>query len=554
MNMLRLIKLQLKVGFGLSALKWYFKHSPLKFWGGMGIVLLIILGIAPIFFLYMQLIKAVYDVAFIMGQPQVVLSMALVLSSFLVFFFGIAYVMSAFYFSRDLPVLVPLPLWPRDILGAKFALILVSNYLTIVPFFLPALFVFGLRGGEGFLYWLVGAVVFLLLPVIPLTLTTALILSLMRLTNLSRRKDTLRMAGMVALLGLVLGFNALISSVQMGEEAEFVERLLADQGLIHYITRAFPPAAWATIAMTGAGMKALLNGAGFLAFNALGLGIMFFLADRLFYQGLVGGDEVQSRKKLAGDVLERKISRVSSPVLAIASREIKILIRTPIYLFNSVGIFVLLPVIMLIPAITGGGLSTLIDMVRSQEARVMVNLGGAAFMGVMALFAPASSSSFSREGRCFWLSKVIPVPPREQVRGKLAYSFLISALALPLLLIFSLLTVRWTMGEFILVVSLGAALSFPAISISLLIDMLRPFLDWDNPQRAIKQNANVLFAMVAGGGQFYLIYLLVNRAFAAAFADLWVYLSVFLGAVVMGLISYLAMMRLAYSRYRDINV
>ncbi len=553
MNMLRLAKLQLKVGFGLSALKWYFRNSPLKFWGGVGIVLVVILAIMPIFILYLRLVQGVFDTALMLGQPQVVLTMAMVLSAFLVFIFGIAYVMSAFYFARDLPVLVPLPLLPRDILGAKFAQVLVSDYLTIIPFFLPALIVYGLRSGEGLLYWLVGVLIFFLLPLIPLTLATVLILPLMRLTNISRRKDTVRMVGLVGMLALVVGLNSFLSQVPPGEEAEFVQRLLADEGLVYYMARAFPPAAWATVALTAGGFKAVLNGAGLLALSGAGLLAMFYLGDRLFYHGLIGSEETHSRKKLSGDVLEKRISKTSSPIMAIASREIKTLIRTPIYLFNSVGIFVLLPVIMLIPAASGGGLAPLIDMVRSQEARVMVNLGGAAFMGVMALFAPAASSSFSREGRTFWISKVIPVPPGQQIRGKMAYSFLLTFLALPLLLIFSFLTVRWSLGELLLVFLLGTALAFPAISLSLLVDMMRPFLDWDNPQRAIKQNANVLIAMVAGGAQFYLIYLLVNRVLAAA-GDLWVYAGVFLGAVALGLISYLAMMRLADARYRDIQV
>ncbi len=554
MNMLRLAKLQLKVGFGLSALKWYFRNSPLKFWGGVGIVLVVILGIMPIFILYLRLVQAVFDAALMLGQPQVVLTMAMVLSAFLVFIFGIAYVMSAFYFARDLPVLVPLPLLPRHILGAKFAQVLANDYLTITPFFLPALIVYGLRSGEGLLYWLVGVFIFFLLPLIPLTLATVLILPLMRLTNISRRKDTVRMVGLVGMLALVVGLNSFLSQVPPGEEAEFVQRLLAAQGLVYHMARAFPPAAWATVALTAGGFKAVLNGAGLLAVSGAGLLVMFYLGDRLFYHGLIGSDETHPRKKLSGDVLEKKISKTSSPIMAIASREIKILIRTPIYLFNSVGIFVLLPVIMLIPAASGGGLAPLIDMVRSQEARVMVNLGGAAFMGVMALFAPAASSSFSREGRTFWISKVIPVPPGQQIRGKMAYSFLLTFLALPLLLIFSFLTVRWSLGELLLVFLLGTALAFPAISLSLLIDMLRPFLDWDNPQRAIKQNANVLIAMVAGGAQFYLIYLLVNRVFVAAGGDLWVYAGAFLSALALGLISYLAMMRLADARYRDIQV
>jgi ABC-2 type transport system permease protein len=61
--------------------------------------------------------------------------------------------------------------------------------------------------------------------------------------------------------------------------------------------------------------------------------------------------------------------------------------------------------------------------------------------------------------------------------------------------------------ELLLVVVLGLVIGLPAIVVSLLIDLLRPYLNWDNPQKAIKQNINVVLAMLAGGGIYALIFL-----------------------------------------------
>ena len=58
---------------------------------------------------------------------------------------------------------------------------------------------------------------------------------------------------------------------------------------------------------------------------------MLFLGDRLFYRGLIGGDEVTARKDISSDRLAKGMSQVSAPAWAIAKREIKVLVRTPIY-------------------------------------------------------------------------------------------------------------------------------------------------------------------------------------------------------------------------------
>ncbi len=45
---------------------------------------------------------------------------------------------------------------------------------------------------------------------------------------------------------------------------------------------------------------------------------------------------------------------------------------------------------------------------------------------------------------------------------------------------------------------LGMAGSVPLLLTGLAVDISRPLLDWDNPQRAVKQNFNVLISMGIG--------------------------------------------------------
>jgi ABC-2 type transport system permease protein len=553
MKMLKLLGLQLKVNFGISALRWYLKNDPKRFLGSVGLAVLVIVSLAPIFYLYVQMMQSAYAIAAGLGQAGVVLASAVVLSSLLVLVFGLTYVISVFYFSRDLSLLVPLPLLPRDILGAKYFVVLILDLLTVAPFFLPALWVFGVNRGAGLLYWVSGILIFLLVPVVPLALSSIFVLCLMSLVNLSRKKDTLQLIGLFLFLGAILFLNTYLTGIPAGEEVDFLERILADeQGLVRYTARAYPPALFAARALSAGGWESLLNFLCFLGMSAAGVALLLLAGQKIFYRGLIGGSEVQQARALSREELAGKTAGTLSPAWAIALREIKYLVRTPIYLFNSLAMVAIVPIVLAIPLFTGGGLAPLLELLHTVPGAIQA-LGGAAFMGSMALFAPAASSSFSREGRLFWISQVIPVSPEQQIRGKVLYSLIIASFSVPVVALAAFL-LSWSISGFLIAILSGMILSLPAITSSLLIDLLRPYLTWDNPQKAIKQNINVVFGMVVGGALYYLLYLAGRHAYLATGAALPLYLVVLGGAAVLSAVCYGILVKIAPARYRDIVI
>ena len=70
-----------------------------------------------------------------MGQEGVILSWGIAINSTIVFVFGIFYVISTFYFSSDVEMLLPLPLKPRQIVAAKFLVVTIYEYFTTAIFF-----------------------------------------------------------------------------------------------------------------------------------------------------------------------------------------------------------------------------------------------------------------------------------------------------------------------------------------------------------------------------------------------------------------------------------
>ena len=89
--------------------------------------------------------------------------------------------------------------------------------------------------------------------------------------------------------------------------------------------------------------------------------------------------------------------------------------------------------------------------------------------------------------------------------------------------------------------------------VGMMIDLARPLLDWTNPQKAIKQNLNVLLALFADVGILTAVFFGVKALIKAKLTR-----GVVLGVVAVGLaalaaVSYAALLRFADKRYPEIE-
>lgn len=549
----RLVTLHINLNFGLSVLRHHWKTRDTKLLGQLGIAAIIVLTGAIFGGMYYAFLNMTYNALSALGHGQAVLTMGVVTSSLFVVFAGLALVVSVFYFANDLDFLVSLPLQPHQVLDGKFATVLVNAYLIAAPFAIPTLVLFCIREGMGPVYWLTSALVFLLIPVLPLAVASVAVLFIMSVTNIGRYKDALRVVGLSFLLMLALGFNYLLSSAAANTES--IHSILRDpEGLVRMVGRAYPPSVWATRALNPVTPSSgILHVILFAAASAAGLALMMVAAHYLFYKGLIAGREVSPGRRLRSDEIDSRFSRQSSPIAAIARREVRILVRTPIFMFNSVAMLVILPLISLFAMVMPGS-DTLRALIESGGARQTIMLGAAGFLATMGMFAPSPASAISREGKLFWISKMIPVTATDQLKGKLAYSFALTALAIPILYLYSVLVFSWSALEFAAIVVFGMAGSAPVIISNLLIDLFRPYLTWDDPQKAIKQNFNVVAGMVVGAAILFGLYQVFKAALKIGLGFWMAWTASAALSVLLALLMFVHMARVSDFFYRRIQI
>lgn len=509
-NLLALVKVSLKTGFsnGINSKKKRKATHPFL-WSIIGVIFLAVCLSAPI----IAMINGLYDQLSQVGLQYVIVSMILVVACVAMFIFGIMYIMGTFYFSGDVQNLLPLPLEPYEIVGAKFITVLVYEYLTEAIFILLPLGAYGIKSEAGVMFWIGLIIIFLTLPIVPLVAAAILNMIIMSFTNMGKHKDALRVFGGILGVGLGIGINIFInSSATRHMSQETVMNLInTENGLVGFVTRMFPTAKFASLSLVGEGSKGILNLIIFLAITVGSLIIFYFVANALYFKGALGGSETfAKRKKLSTEEIS-KASKESSVFTSYVSKEVKMLLRTPAYLVNCVIPALIMPVVMIIFILIGGNkgggdLSQIKNFVSSPEAATIAIVAvtcGALFMGSSNVI---SGTCISREGKNFFFIKYIPVSLMTQILSKVTVGVILGELGVVLVLI---------MAGFI---GLSPMLILALIPLTLLgvlfsnltaviIDITGPKLEWDNEQMAVKQNFRAVLSTflnlaIAGGLAF----------------------------------------------------
>jgi ABC-2 type transport system permease protein len=517
-KLVALARTGLKSNFGLSLLRHKLIKERKDLWI-IPVVLLGLGGIIPLLYSYLYVIKKFYGFLQPIGQQPVVLTFGILAGQLFILLLGFYYVLSAFYFSRDLDLLIPLPYRPFEVMLSKFIVILVNEYLSVMPIVLPIFVYYGLLEKAGPAYWLGAAAIYVFLPVIPLAIVATLAVGLMRAANIGRKKDALIIVGSLVLmiLGLALQFYVSRSAGASADPAALARFFASSGGFLRRVGGRFPPSIWATNALAGGlSSSGLENMALFVGVSLGLLVLMVAVAERLFYRGLIGLGETSGRKHpLSLDRISHRVSSGRRPVWAIFLREWRVMNRTPIFLLNGVLVVIIIPIVFLLMMKSGRqGLDVfLLNLVASGKPYKII-LGAACFMAVCGCLNGTASSTFSREGKEFWISKVVPVTAREHVLAKFFHSYVIALLGILAgsVVEVAIFHIRLAIYAAALFLALVGAVVF--ISAGMAIDLARPLLEWTNPQKAIKQNLNVVIAFFTNLGiitAFWGVWLILAR-------------------------------------------
>lgn len=434
-------------------------------------------------------------------QEGAVLALGFHISSLVTFLFSIFLIPSIFYFSKDSETLLALPLPPQTILSAKFSVCLVYEYAFTLIVCVPLYIAYANNAAIGIPYILLALAIFITLPIYPLVLSSIITMLLMRFVPFFKNRDRFNMIAGILSIILAFGFSLAMNSGTIAEDPNALISMLTqgNNSMISLFSKIFPAIPFAAEALISSDALQLVY---YILITCAALAVLVILGKWLYFKGAIGFSETKSSRK---ELSAKDFARVSrhSKVRTYLIKELRLLIRTPVYAINCIGMCVLMPIMLLVIFITADA-----DVLLQQLPDITPYLDGMLPYAVLAGMASGflfsnlnmiSSTAISREGTNISFMKYIPMSLKQQLQAKVLSGILMSVISmlLTMVCVYFLLPIFPLTWYFA-----AAAASLITIVLgnyaSLALDILHPKLVWEQEAAAVKQNMSGIVSMLAG--------------------------------------------------------
>ena len=458
-----------------------------------------------------------------LNQPAIYLNLILGATVAVALFRTLFSAVNVLYFSKDLEYLLPLPINPSKILMAKWNVLVISNYIIEIFIVLPALILYGIMLDQGVLYYLYAALVFVLLPVIPVILISFLMSILMRFTKFIKNKDFVQYLTVAITLLIVIGVQFIGTGEQI-TEAEVYEMLTKTNGVVEYMSKAF-----STITVS---LKALINSENLSGLINI---VILFVVTVIFYILLAKFSSkmyIKSATSSLSNGIKRKENlkisgyKQNSKVGSYIKKEFLNLIRNPIFCMQCILPPILFPFIFAIPIY----LEISKDEVATSEFMQVANsfLASPAMLGIVLailgfifMFNFISATAVSRDSENAILMKTFPISLKKQTIYKMLPAVIMNVFPILFVLVVLKLLVGVSYIYLGIITFLAMLVNFLVNYIGIIIDLKNPKLNWSSEYTVVKQNMNIFYLMVV---VLIEVGILVLSAFK--FSNIYLYLTI----------------------------
>lgn len=504
-EIINLTKFFINESIGFSRFFYNRTNNKKEYYKQLFTLIIVPVALIPAFFMYVSAMIALYMGLKMIDQTSVFLSIGYIVATVMIIVFGIIYILSEFYFSKNIEEMIPLPITPRKLIVSKFFSILVFEYAFAAFIFLPPLIIYGVGEGMGLVYGFLSMLVFITIPVLPLALLTALIMIIMQFTSVKGRQDILQIVFIFLGVALIIGVQIWFSN-QLGTSAEVdFQRLIStmlsnNEGFLNTIGYTIPTSFLMAWALNKISLMSIVWIGALLSITLLAFAFMTFIGERVYLKSIVSGKVIKKGKQLTGADRKKVLGKKKRAAMSIFAMDFRNLLRTPIYFFNNISVVIIAPVCILVSLsfihLTNEDLTAMNDFYT--EIPILFNYLLISFFIFFGGASATTATTFSREGKASWLTRMIPVSSKDQILGRTGVAVVVQSIGIIFTTIAVYFYLPLTLTSLLLTTILGILGSLPILLFGLFMDMNRPLLNWDNPQKAVKNNMNVVITLFVG--------------------------------------------------------
>lgn len=437
-------------------------------------------------------------------QPEIFLNIYFSILAVVLLFQTILVCNNLFFFSKDIEKILHMPLKPVELLLAKFSTLLFMLYLTegilgIIPFTL-----YGMLTNAHFSFFLWEVIILMIFPIFIATLISTIMFLIMRIGKYIKNKEIFQffITTMLIMLLLTIEFRVVNNLFGIGNDQQALEQFSnfsqkAQQANQYFLI--INPSV--TILTNPTEITAMLSVMKLLGYNIISGFIFIAIGKRTYIKDILKNMLSNSNKKTK-EINNKKDIKGSSIRSSYIRKEIKLLIREPIFFMQcvlpviSIIITCLIIMVILVPTIQ--------EMMRQEETiqnafqNLSFNMEAACdiliILQVLFSLSSISLTAISREGKNAVFIKYIPIELHKQFFYKsipqIVLNFLVTIVVFAMVS-YLLPNSNWLyLGiTFMIATIMNGINSY----LMLIVDLVRPNLDWDTTYSVVKKSDNKVF-------------------------------------------------------------
>ena len=425
------------------------------------------------------------------NQPEQITALYSTITSsigIVMIFFSIFTIPALYYFSKDIPLLLPLPFRSWEIVLAKFLTALVYEYIIVGVIFIPMNIAYVIAVGFSFSWFITFLLAAITLPIIPVAYGSIAVIILMRFAPFFGNKERFNLiAGVFALLFAVginvfsQSFTSIDTTTILSDISQLQIPLVANIFFIY--------SNWIALSAGGAIQYLVL----YVVYVAALVALFLFLASKLYFKSVLTVTDTQSKKQELSGAQMKKKTQSSSVFIAYVKKEIRAITRSSVYLLNLPLSSFVLPLVMLIPLFGGDQFGELVGFVKELDFTSPVALNVIIIIGAMSGILLGGINNISitsvvREGSGFFITKMLPIAYETQLLAKAIPGIIVGVIAeVMLILIFTIFFQLPFIA--IILLCLYSFLGIVFINMAdIFIGSIKPKLDWSTEAEAVKQS------------------------------------------------------------------
>ena len=457
---------------------------------------------------------------------------------------------NVFYFTKDNEYILPLPLKPYEIILARTNVLIITEYIvTVLIGFIPLL-VYGVLTSVSMSYYLLMFVALVLVPILPILLVSIIVMIIMSFAKITKNKNKFQLIATILVLSIVIALSLSTTKLQDDITNEQLAHMLVEaNGMVDLLKGYFPTLDYAISSLTSDSIVvALIELLKVLVFTISGVIVYVFIAQKIYFKGLVGNLFSSSSKKKNIKINTNKYNN-SKLYKSYISKEFKCLIRNPVFFMQCLLPAILIPLLMIVMVIL-----QMKNSITPQMSEQLNSFNGNTFivacviLGVIqffSMFIYIAITAISRDGKNAIFMKYIPVSLYKQYIYKCIPNIVMGSITSIISIVVANIILKLDMLMIVLVFIAAIIMNVAESIILIIIDLKRPKLEWDSEYAVVKQNFNLIFPMIISMIAIFIIIL------AGVFlTNINVYIGIIILSLIFVIILYFANMYLYKNQNR----